>query len=193
MTVVDYCAGGGGKTLALAAAMKRQGPVDRLGREPQSGSTPWANGWTRAGAAVEVRQLERGTGEGMDDLDRGRRRRLRRRPLFGFRHLAPPSRGGLAAYARGHRPGSPHFKPRSSPRAANAGETGAGASSTPPVPCSRRRERCGGLGVCRLAPRFHAPFPSLDAAHAGCHHARRPEPALRRWRGDGHTLQPHPP
>lgn len=59
MTVVDLCAGAGGKTLALAAAMENEGRLiacdtvrDRLRRlEPRA---------ERAGAAVEIRLLDGG-------------------------------------------------------------------------------------------------------------------------------------
>ena len=34
MTVLDYCAGGGGKTLALASALEGRGRLHGMGREP---------------------------------------------------------------------------------------------------------------------------------------------------------------
>ena len=40
MTVLDYCAGGGGKTLALAAAMQGRGRAARLGRQPAAHGRP---------------------------------------------------------------------------------------------------------------------------------------------------------
>jgi 16S rRNA (cytosine967-C5)-methyltransferase len=72
MTVVDYCAGGGGKTLALAAAMWRsgEGQVGRLvatdvnGRRLQA----MAERLARNDVEVEVRQLG-ADGEGMADLN----------------------------------------------------------------------------------------------------------------------------
>ncbi len=71
MTVIDYCAGGGGKTLALAAALWRsgQGQVGRLvamdvnGRRLQA----MAERLARNDAEVEVRQLG-ADGEGAEDL-----------------------------------------------------------------------------------------------------------------------------
>jgi 16S rRNA (cytosine967-C5)-methyltransferase len=71
MTVVDYCAGGGGKTLALAAAMWRsgEGQVGRLmatdvnGRRLQA----MAERLARNDVEVELRQLG-ADGEGMADL-----------------------------------------------------------------------------------------------------------------------------
>ena len=71
MTVVDYCAGGGGKTLALAAAMWRSGDgqVGRLvamdvnGRRLQA----MAERLARNDAEVELRHLG-GDGEGSGDL-----------------------------------------------------------------------------------------------------------------------------
>jgi 16S rRNA (cytosine967-C5)-methyltransferase len=71
MTVVDYCAGGGGKTLALAAAMWRsgEGQVGRLvatdvnGRRLQA----MAERLARNDVEVELRQLG-ADGEGTSDL-----------------------------------------------------------------------------------------------------------------------------
>ena len=67
MTVIDYCAGGGGKTLALAAAMKGEG---RLIASDVNTKRLDAMGerLDRAGAVVEVRQLEP-NGQGLDDLE----------------------------------------------------------------------------------------------------------------------------
>jgi len=66
-TVVDYCAGGGGKTLALGAALHGRGRLiasdinaKRLGA--------MRDRLTRAGVSAEVRQLG-SAGEGMDDLN----------------------------------------------------------------------------------------------------------------------------
>jgi len=66
-TVVDYCAGGGGKTLALGAALHGAG---RLIAADVNGKRLAAMGerLARAGVAAEVRRLGPG-GEGMDDLD----------------------------------------------------------------------------------------------------------------------------
>jgi 16S rRNA (cytosine967-C5)-methyltransferase len=71
MTVIDYCAGGGGKTLAMAAAMWRsgEGQVGRLvasdvhGRRLQA----MAERLTRNDVEVELRQLG-AEGDGMSDL-----------------------------------------------------------------------------------------------------------------------------
>jgi 16S rRNA (cytosine967-C5)-methyltransferase len=66
MTVVDYCAGGGGKTLALAAAMHRQGRLvacdvhaKRMSAMPER--------LERAGASAETRRMGL-NGEGTEDL-----------------------------------------------------------------------------------------------------------------------------
>lgn len=65
-TVVDYCAGGGGKTLALAASMQGRG---RLIASDVNGRRLNAMGerLARAGAAAEIRRLG-AEGEGMEDL-----------------------------------------------------------------------------------------------------------------------------
>ncbi len=66
-TVIDYCAGGGGKTLALGAAMANQGRLiasDVNGRRLQA----MGERLGRAGVKAEVRRLG-ADGQGMDDLD----------------------------------------------------------------------------------------------------------------------------
>jgi 16S rRNA (cytosine967-C5)-methyltransferase len=73
MTVVDYCAGGGGKTLALAAAMWRSGE-GQLGRLVAMDVNPrrlqaMSERLTRNDVAVELRRLG-GRGEGAEDLAR---------------------------------------------------------------------------------------------------------------------------
>jgi 16S rRNA (cytosine967-C5)-methyltransferase len=71
MTVVDYCAGGGGKTLALAAAMWRsgEGQVGRLVASDVNGRRlqAMAERLERNDVEVELRQLG-ADGEGMADL-----------------------------------------------------------------------------------------------------------------------------
>ncbi len=67
MTVVDYCAGGGGKTLALAAALRREGRLvacDVNGRRLDALRPRLA----RAGADAEVRRIGP-EGEGTEDLE----------------------------------------------------------------------------------------------------------------------------
>ena len=67
MTVVDYCAGGGGKTLALAAAMQRSGRLVALDVNAKR-LDALAPRLARAGAAAEMRRI--GTdGEGTSDLE----------------------------------------------------------------------------------------------------------------------------
>ena len=71
MTVVDLCAGAGGKTLALAAAMGNEGRLIAcdVDRARLSRLAPRA---TRAGATVEVRLLDGGRErEGLADLFEG--------------------------------------------------------------------------------------------------------------------------
>jgi 16S rRNA (cytosine967-C5)-methyltransferase len=65
-TVIDYCAGGGGKTLALGAALRGEG---RLIASDVNGARLAAMGerLTRAGVRAEVRRLGP-NGQGMDDL-----------------------------------------------------------------------------------------------------------------------------
>lgn len=67
MTVIDYCAGGGGKTLALAAAMKAEGRLIASDVNPKR-LEAMGERLLRANARVEVRPLGP-TGEGMDDLE----------------------------------------------------------------------------------------------------------------------------
>ena len=53
MQILDYCAGGGGKTLALAAAMKKKGRIvaaDMEGRRLERGR----NRYKKAGIRVEL-------------------------------------------------------------------------------------------------------------------------------------------
>ena len=66
-TVVDYCAGGGGKTLALGAALHGRG---RLIASDVNGKrlAAMAERLTRAGVTAEARRLGP-AGEGMDDLE----------------------------------------------------------------------------------------------------------------------------
>ena len=67
MTIIDYCAGGGGKTLALAAAMKGKGRLIASDVNTKR-LDAMRERLDRAGAAVEVRQLG-SDGEGMNDLE----------------------------------------------------------------------------------------------------------------------------
>ena len=88
-TIIDLCAGAGGKTLALAAAMQNQGKLlaTDTDRGRLSRLRPRAEG---AGAGI----IESMAGHG------GARRRGRcagRCALFGYWNLAPQSRSALAA------------------------------------------------------------------------------------------------
>lgn len=67
MTVVDYCAGGGGKTLALLQAMQGEGRLiaSDVEKTRLNNIKPRL---TRAGLEAELRQLGR-DGEGMEDLE----------------------------------------------------------------------------------------------------------------------------
>jgi 16S rRNA (cytosine967-C5)-methyltransferase len=67
MTVIDYCAGGGGKTLALAASLRREGRLIASDVNAKR-LDAMRERLERAGAAVEVRELG-SEGEGMDDLE----------------------------------------------------------------------------------------------------------------------------
>ena len=122
-TVVDYCAGGGGKTLGLAQAMGGQGKLvasDVVNKRLEN---------------IRPR-LQRAGVEGRSGPDRSERRRsggpersgrsgLRRCALFGFRHLASSPRGRLASDGgRGReaaRPAGPH--PGSGGQAGETGRT----------------------------------------------------------------------
>ena len=66
MTVVDYCAGGGGKTLALAAAMQRSGRLFALDVDARR-LAALAPRLARAGATAEVRRIG-AQGQGSEDL-----------------------------------------------------------------------------------------------------------------------------
>ncbi len=67
MTVVDYCAGGGGKTLGLLQAMNGQGRLiaSDIDRTRLNNIKPRL---ARAGLSADLRQLGR-DGEGMEDLE----------------------------------------------------------------------------------------------------------------------------
>ena len=65
--VVDYCAGGGGKTLALAAAMERRGTLHALDVDRRR-LDALAPRLARAGAEAWVRRIGP-QGEGADDLE----------------------------------------------------------------------------------------------------------------------------
>ena len=64
---IDYCAGGGGKTLALAASLSGRGRLIASDID-QRRLDAMGERLTRAAAKVEVRKLG-ANGEGMDDLD----------------------------------------------------------------------------------------------------------------------------
>jgi 16S rRNA (cytosine967-C5)-methyltransferase len=70
MTVVDLCAGGGGKTLALAALMRNQGRLVATDGDPRR-LAPIHERLRRAGAAAEVRTPRGGKGrpDVVTDLD----------------------------------------------------------------------------------------------------------------------------
>ena len=68
MTVVDYCAGGGGKTLALAAMLRREGALHAFDVNAKR-LDALAPRLTRAGASADVRRIGL-RGEGTEDLAR---------------------------------------------------------------------------------------------------------------------------
>ncbi len=70
MRVLDYCAGGGGKALAIAAAMANEGTI--LATDTDAGRlAPLARRAQRAGATiVESRKIEPGTAVGAATFDR---------------------------------------------------------------------------------------------------------------------------
>ena len=97
MTVLDYCAGGGGKTLALAAALHGRGRLMAWDANPRR-MADLPERARRAGA--EVRILDRRRAR---RAEAGLRPGARRRPLLGHRRLAAQARGQVAADPRGAR------------------------------------------------------------------------------------------
>ncbi len=65
-TVVDYCAGGGGKTLALAQAMRDEGALIACDINPRRLEAIWPR-LERAGARADLRRVGP-TGDRLDDL-----------------------------------------------------------------------------------------------------------------------------
>ena len=108
MTVLDYCAGGGGKTLALAAALQGQRPAAGLGRQPAPDGRPARARppRRRRGPHPHRRRVRR--------AEAGLRPRARRRALLGHRRLAPQARGQVAADPRRARRASRRCRTRSS-------------------------------------------------------------------------------
>ena len=97
MTVLDYCAGGGGKTLALAAELAGRGRLIAWDANPRR-MADLPERARRAGA--EVRDPER---RRVRRAEAGLRPGARRRPLLGHRRLAAQARGQVAADPRGAR------------------------------------------------------------------------------------------
>ena len=97
MTVLDYCAGGGGKTLALAAAMQGRGRLLAWDANPRR-MADLPERARRAGAEVRILSDAELAG-----AEAGLRPRARRRPLLGHRRLAAQARGQVAADPRGAR------------------------------------------------------------------------------------------
>ncbi len=101
MTVVDLCAGAGGKTLALAAAMRGRGRADRLRHRSRAAVAPRAPrgaGGSGPHRHLPARSRPRAGGDGRSGGAGGRG--AGRCALLGHRHLAAQSGGALAADAR---------------------------------------------------------------------------------------------
>jgi 16S rRNA (cytosine967-C5)-methyltransferase len=92
--VVDFCAGGGGKTLALAQDMAAEGRLIACDVEA-SRIEAIRPRLARAGLSADLRVLG-ADGEGVEDLRDEGRPGVRGRALLGFGHLAA---------AAGDRPG----------------------------------------------------------------------------------------
>ena len=93
MTVLDYCAGGGGKTLALAAAMQGEGRLLAWDVNPRR-MADLPERARRAGATVRIL-----TDDELRGAPAGLRPRACRRALLGHRRLAAQARGQVAADA----------------------------------------------------------------------------------------------
>ncbi len=188
MTVVDYCAGGGGKTLALAAAMWRsgEGQVGRLVAADVNGRRlhAMAERLARNDVAVELRQLSP-HGDGVGELT-------------GLADLvfvdAPCSGSGTW---RRHPEGAWRLTPDGIARLATLQGQILGRAATLVKPGGRLA-----YATCSV---FAAENDAVAGTFAAAHPAFRPvaitraahtpdltEPArmrLAEWSGDGHTLQ----
>jgi 16S rRNA (cytosine967-C5)-methyltransferase len=107
MTVVDLCAGAGGKTLALARRdMRGEGRLIAAGREQGSALARLPERAQRAGRRTSSKQLLLDAGKEAEALvasygaRRHRRCRADRCTLFRHWHVATQSRGALAPHAR---------------------------------------------------------------------------------------------
>ena len=95
--VLDLCAGAGGKTLAMSAAMANKGQIFATDSD-RTRLAPIFDRLRRAGARnVQIREA----GAPLDDLDRKNGRRPRRCALHRHRRLAPPPRREMAADGQG--------------------------------------------------------------------------------------------
>ena len=100
MTVLDYCAGGGGKTLALAAELAGRGRLMAWDVNPRR-MADLPERARRAGAEVRILSDAECAGP-----EAGLRPGARRRALLGHRRLAAQARGQVAADARASSPAS---------------------------------------------------------------------------------------
>ena len=137
--VVDLCAGGGGKTLALAAAMQNKGQIHATDNDKRR-LAPIHDRLARAGA----RNVQVLTPKSVGDVIAARgqdRSRADRRALFGHRRVAAQSRRQVADAA-----GRARYPPQGAGRGARprrgAAEEAA-ASPMSPVRCWRRRTSAG--------------------------------------------------
>ena len=96
--VLDICAGAGGKTLALAAAMRNTGQIYAYDDDAQR-LRPIFERLKRAGVR-NAQVLQAGDEAALDGARRPLRPRVRRRPLHRHGRLAPAARCQVAAEAR---------------------------------------------------------------------------------------------
>ena len=166
-TVIDLCAGGGGKTLALAAMMRGEGVVVATDSDPRR-LAPIHARLERAGAALVEVRTQRGKADPMAGLDGTADLVLVDSHLHRLGHLAP-------------QPGRQVAPPARQPLRPDQGPGGRSRPRRPPRPAGRAdrlRDLLGPAGGERRGRRSPPGPPTRS-------HGRRPGRALRRRRPAG--------